>query len=678
RRTLPDCTGCSPEEFCGADECVAPTDVNKVCSSLVVDGACPIGDVCVAGTCVEIKAGKNDCSAERPDGLCPPGGYCSGGFCFPIDERPCNGSDLDGACPAGQECIAGGDGALCDVVECSASAPFAGQCRPTQVCLNGECEVVAALQSCEEIEAVATCASQNRGPCATGSDGIDRCGACLSGFVENLSGLCESIACADLNCEAQFRVCDSTANPVVCGACDADAGYRADGDSCAPILNCAERGCEALNRDCVDGSGDTPARCTDCEEGFIPVGGLCEPRTCADIDCDSQNRVCIPETETAGAECGGCVDDIPEVDGQCANCTRTSECGSGWCDNGVCTVDCNTAADCGSPSTNFICTVNQRCAQVLPDEDVCGAGFIEGEVVEPLVGILVDQSGSMEASFTIEVPDTCDCWRDDRAGEDGVCDPSAPLNECSMARWYAMEAILFGTTNRRDRSNDTNRTPPLDPDERGLITQFQDRIQFALGLYTNGGDLLEVRYPTAAGEATTDANASLPPALDTSADADGPNTLRSTMAEFYADQGWRGDTPSSEAILAMDEYLRGIRDARVSAGNPANDLYIILATDGEPDYVGCLNPNPTSVAEFRVLEAANLARREQTVTRGSEVVTLEGATVFSLSVGADTTVNHFQDAANAGAGIPTMTSIRTGIEDIGLYPGPNIDGSGAA
>lgn len=671
-----DCTQCAPEELCGADSCVDPTDVTQVCSSLVVDGACPLGDVCVAGTCVEIKAGKNDCSAARPNGLCPPGGYCTGGFCFPIAERPCSGSDLEGACPAGQQCISSSDGALCDVVECTETAPFAGQCRPSQVCLNGECEVVAALLSCEEIEAVATCASLNREECTTGPDGIDTCGACVSGFVENLTGVCESVACADLNCEAEFRVCDSTANPVACGDCDGDRGYRADGNTCAPILSCAERGCDQLNRNCEDGSGDMPATCTSCVDGFILVGGVCEPRTCDDIDCDAENRVCIPETDSAGAQCGGCVGGIPEVGGLCANCTRTTDCGSGWCDNGLCTVDCNTAADCataGLPASSFICTVNQRCAQILPGGETCGAGFIEGEVVEPLVGILVDQSGSMSASFDIEVPDTCNC----ATTGDNICDPTAPLNECGMARWYAMEAILFGTTNQRNSSQNTSRTRPDDPDERGLITQFQDRIQFALGLYTNDGTELAVRYPTPAGGSTMNTGASLEPALDLSSDADGADTLRTTMAEFYSNQGWRGDTPSSEAIVAMDEYLRGLRDARVSAGMPANDLYIILATDGEPDYVGCLNPNPTSIAEYRVLEAANLARRQQIVSRPSGDVTLDGATVFSLSVGADTAVNHFQDAANAGAGVPTMTTVRTGITDIGTYPGPTITGGGA-
>ncbi|MEM6730237.1 MAG: hypothetical protein AAF658_01705, partial [Myxococcota bacterium] len=109
---------------------------------------------------------------------------------------------------------------------------------------------------------------------------------------------------------------------------------------------------------------------------------------------------------------------------------------------------------------------------------------------------------------------------------------------------------------------------------------------------------------------------------------------------------------------------RGIRENLVANSQPAPPLYIVLATDGEPDFVGCLNPNPTTIAEYKVLEAVDQARLPQMIG-GTEYA---GVETFSLSVGSDISVNHFQDVANAGAGVPTMVANLLNGEPIGTFP----------
>lgn len=661
------CSECPDDQLCAVDECVDPSDATKACSSLVVDGACPEGDVCVAGACIEIVAGRNECAEERPDGLCPIGAFCSGGFCLPVAERACSPELPDGACPAGLSCIAG----TCQIIECSDDALFSGQCRSPLVCLNGNCELPAALRSCAELEAVSTCASQSREACSTGPDGIDRCGECLSGFVETELGTCDSVACGDLDCVSQNRVCDSSAVPVACGAC-AD-GYTEIGGECVAVTACADRGCDALNRNCVDGSGDTPAQCTDCVDTFSEVADQCQPDTCLDLDCGSLNRTCIPESGDLGAQCGDCLDGRPASTG-CRECDVTAECATGWCNNGVCAVDCTDVSQCGDdPGTaadNYVCTVNNRCAQIRPGPNgVCGAGFVEGEVVEPLVGILVDQSGSMRARFETELPDgTAGC--EDTNGDN-----------CLIARWYALEAILFGDTEGLNTQPEglirvgtrmNNRDVQPDPDARGLITRFQDRIQFALAFYTDDSfdGPLVVRYPQAGGGITTDPTLAVEPRLNTEPDLDGPNSYRTELAEFYAEQTWAAATPTGEAIFELDAYLRDVRARRVAAGGPANPIYIVLATDGAPDHGAC-EPD-TVIGEYRALEATQNARREQVVALnagGSR--TLPGATILPISIGDPQAINHLQDVANVGSGAPSMLTRRNpSLTDIGTFPGP--------
>ncbi|MEM6734383.1 MAG: hypothetical protein AAF658_22655, partial [Myxococcota bacterium] len=223
----------------------------------------------------------------------------------------------------------------------------------------------------------------------------------------------------------------------------------------------------------------------------------------------------------------------------------------------------------------------------------------------------------------------------------------------NLARWYAIEEVLFGATNGSGQSSNASRGAADDPDERGLITQFQDDIQFTVVLYNS-----PVRFHEVGAGATQDTSAAIEP------DFGG----RQALAEFFAGQVWSGGTQTPNAISVVDNYLRGIREARVVAGEAPPPLYIVLATDGEPDYARCGNPNPSTIAEFLVLSEVEDARRDQTINLPGGTLTVEGVTTFSLSVGTDISANHFQDVANVGAGLPSMTTLATGVATVGTLP----------
>ncbi|MEO0812742.1 MAG: hypothetical protein AAFY60_07755, partial [Myxococcota bacterium] len=658
-----DCSQCATGLLCDGFECVDPTDSAKVCSESIPTGACPLEEVCVAGQCTPIKAGKNDCAPERPDGLCPAPSYCVDGFCLPISEQPCSGVAPNGACPAGQTCTGGS----CSVATCSASALF-GACTGGLVCLNGTCRPETALLTCEELD----CAAANREACTEDADGIASCGVCLAGFSDDGLGTCVPDSCISLGCATQFRACDTSVVPAVCGDCV--DGYKEGDFGCIPVV-CSDLDCAAENRVCADGAEVTdPARCDACVAGFVEDTGVCRLAECTDIQgqCTALNRSCVERNGSTGAQCGDCI--APSVEGADGNCTtcsapggvcftcqNTTECNTGggpggFCDTDaeLCAQECTTDQQCVSSGfgANAQCSPNGRCARVSASGEVCGAGVLEGEIVEPVVVVLVDQSGSMNANFT--------------------------TTSATRARWYAVEEILFGESNGSGQTSDDSRGIAPDPMDDGLITRFQNEIQFSVALYTNSGSNLAVRYPAVGGGTTLNSNDAIPPQRNNPSVANGDDDVdegatadshRTTLAKFYAGEVWRGDTPSGDAILELDSYLRNLREQRVLAGQAANPLYIVLATDGEPDYVGCLNPNPTTIAEYKVLEAASFARRTQ-VINGTE---FPGITTFSLAVGSNISRNHFQDVANAGAGIQTMlTNREPALTEIGLFP-PNPD-----
>jgi len=140
----------------------------------------------------------------------------------------------------------------------------------------------------------------------------------------------------------------------------------------------------------------------------------------------------------------------------------------------------------------------------------------------------------------------------------------------------------------------------------GPLATLQDKVRFGFGTYTGnyqGCPLFE----------------SLEPALD--------NFTAITSAYDKASVNVGGDTPTGEAVSQVLALL----------GQDA-PLYIVLATDGEPD--NCTNVNPqcgqdTSIAALQAAKAA-------------------GVRTFVVGIGSEVGARHLQDIANAGSGQPVM------------------------
>jgi hypothetical protein len=140
--------------------------------------------------------------------------------------------------------------------------------------------------------------------------------------------------------------------------------------------------------------------------------------------------------------------------------------------------------------------------------------------------------------------------------------------------------------------------------ESGALATLQDKVRFGFGTYTGnyqGCPLFE----------------SLTPALD--------NFEAIKAAYDTASVNIGGDTPTGEAI-----------DQVVALVGQEAPLYIVLATDGEPD--NCTNVNPqcgqdTSIAALQAAQAA-------------------GIRTFVVGIGSEIGARHLQDIANAGSGQP--------------------------
>jgi hypothetical protein len=151
----------------------------------------------------------------------------------------------------------------------------------------------------------------------------------------------------------------------------------------------------------------------------------------------------------------------------------------------------------------------------------------------------------------------------------------------------------------------TLRNTILDPDI-GVVVWFESQVIFGLTLYSNLDNVPECPELV-----------QVPP-MEMGYDA--------IAAAFDAAQPI-DNTPTGESIAAVAAQL---------ADDPAPGAkYIVLATDGEPDT--CAEPNPQNGQEESVAAA--------------EAAYAAGIPTFVVSVGPETSAEHLQDVANAGAGV---------------------------
>ncbi|MDI1446184.1 vWA domain-containing protein [Polyangium sp. 6x1] len=147
----------------------------------------------------------------------------------------------------------------------------------------------------------------------------------------------------------------------------------------------------------------------------------------------------------------------------------------------------------------------------------------------------------------------------------------------------------------------------MDPND-GIVKKLEKDVRFGLALYTSNNGNAGGTCPMLA---------KVPLALNN----------HGAIDAVYGPQSPAGDTPTGESITAVTADLVAYQEA--------GPKIIVLATDGEPDT--CAEPNPQN-GQDESIAAAQAAF-------GKDVRT------FVISVGADVSLGHLQDLANAGAGL---------------------------
>src|SRR5690606_35884466 len=160
------------------------------------------------------------------------------------------------------------------------------------------------------------------------------------------------------------------------------------------------------------------------------------------------------------AECTDCLPSYHEdPEGNCVQCERTADCPAGeHCDPGSGTCQ----SDCPCPG-GLECDPYGRCISdtAVLAQGICAAGISEGELVEPIVMLLVDRSGSMETVSGTGQP----------ALYPSGCDPDDDPR-CDI-RWNVVRHVLFG--------NGTT-----DPYE-GVVWSLENAVKFGFTTYTFRG-----------------------------------------------------------------------------------------------------------------------------------------------------------------------------------------------
>jgi len=142
----------------------------------------------------------------------------------------------------------------------------------------------------------------------------------------------------------------------------------------------------------------------------------------------------------------------------------------------------------------------------------------------------------------------------------------------------------------------------------GVVKKLEKDVRFGLALYTSNGGSAGGTCPMLT---------KVPIALSNHAAIDA----------VYKPQSPMGDTPTGESIDAVSKDLQAFAE-------PGPKI-IVLATDGEPDT--CAVPNPQN-GQPESIAAAQAAYGK-------------GIKTFVISVGAEVSLGHLQDVANAGVGL---------------------------
>ena len=297
------CTRCGSDQDCMDAPYFGSTALCKQgeCIQII---RCPVGRLgclctdegnCDDGQCEEeICEALSDCEIGSLGCECDEDQSCLSDLVC-LDQRCTDCPNDQEGCPCvDDECLAP---LICDTMMCRSPITCEqNTCAPHQLCVIGEdreascldecvdeyqwdvesqtCVMPPALNLCdpESPDSInGVCASQNRS-CVVEDE---RCGPCVTGFIEE-AGQCRSLqTCAEIQCTTQSRTCiESDTFDAICGDCV--EGYIEIDMICTLDTrpNCSEdrdfsilNECTAQNRTCVPTM--TGARCGACQEGFI-------------------------------------------------------------------------------------------------------------------------------------------------------------------------------------------------------------------------------------------------------------------------------------------------------------------------------------------------------------------------------------------------------------------------
>jgi hypothetical protein len=260
----------------------------------------------------------------------------------------------------------------------------------------------------------------------------------------------------------------------------------------------------------------------------------------------------------------------------------------------ACGASCADDSDCAA---GLHCASGSCTAECTPSGAECGSGFAcsdRGQCVEDpgdfIGGGDVGQSGGGDPGGT--------CADIDVTFERVVptvmllIDQSGSMDQNfgNGSRWDVLESAL------------------MDQDT-GLVRTLENDVRFGLALYTshngNSGGVCPVLNEVSTALGNYD-------------------EIRAVFRSAEPDD----DTPTAESITAVAERLAAVTDP--------GPKVIVLATDGEPDT--CANPDANNVQQLSVAAA--------------EAAFAQGLKTFVISVGAEVSLAHLQDLANAGSGHP--------------------------
>lgn len=277
-----------------------------------------------------------------------------------------------------------------------------------------------------------------------------------------------------------------------------------------------------------------------------------------------------PCEQAFGAACG-------------AACSDTTPCAAGlYCANGACSADCIGDVDCarGKCSAQGRCVEEEDAGPMIkvdpPDLDAsvaapdgaptCIEGQVEFTPVMPQVWLLLDRSGSMTGSLGT-----------------------------TSTRWQALGAVILGD--------------PADPEDRGVVGDFEDRAAFGAVFYTD-------QYSSTSSGCVL-ALESVAPAANN----------YSKIKQRYNKLGPSGGTPTADSVAATISEA----STRDLTGGPK---ILVLATDGEPG--SCAPRQDAATTEVEKEVAQGFAK---------------GITTFAISIATDTNATHMQRVANIGVGL---------------------------